>query len=103
MGSPMVFQTAPPQPASNARMTCSPQLVGGPEASQNGFGLRMPANFVERSATRGPQDGQRGAFTIRDRIDYFAAAVGAVTAAEIFLVIDAGGEGPGARLAERRH
>ena len=42
MGSPMVFHTAPPQPASKARMTCSPQLVGGPEASQKGLGLRMP-------------------------------------------------------------
>src|SRR5438132_3215836 len=51
MGSPSVFQTAPPQPASNARMTCSPQLAGGPEASQNGFGQRMPpAKTVVRSA-----------------------------------------------------
>src|ERR1035438_8482921 len=37
MGSPMVFQTAPPQPASKARMTCSPRLAGGPEASQKGL------------------------------------------------------------------
>src|ERR1700678_2348746 len=50
MGSPMVFQTAPPQPASKARMICSPQLVGGPEASQNGFGEWMPAKLVVRSA-----------------------------------------------------
>src|SRR5580698_1250606 len=50
MGSPMVFQTAPPQPASNARMICSPQLVGGPDAKQNGLGLRMPAKLVVRSA-----------------------------------------------------
>src|ERR1019366_8462317 len=50
MGSPRVFQTAPPQPASKARMTCSPQLVGGPEASQKGFGQWMrPAKVVERS------------------------------------------------------
>ena len=42
MGSPMVFHTAPPQPASKARITCSPQLVGGPEASQKGLGQRMP-------------------------------------------------------------
>ena len=53
MGSPMVFQTAPPQPASKARMTWSPQLVGGPEASQKGLGLRMPAKLVERSAMGG--------------------------------------------------
>ena len=46
MGSPMVFQTAPPQPASKARMTWSPQLVGGPEASQNGLGERMPAKLT---------------------------------------------------------
>src|ERR1700722_18489662 len=50
MGSPMVFQTAPPQPASNARATCPPVFVGGPEASQNGFGLVTPANFTLRSA-----------------------------------------------------
>src|SRR5580704_12872364 len=50
MGSPIVFQTAPPQPASNARITCPPVLVGGPEASQNGFGLVIPANFTLRSA-----------------------------------------------------
>ena len=50
MGSPMVFHTAPPQPASKARMTCSPQLVGGPEASQKGLGQRMPAKSVVRSA-----------------------------------------------------
>src|SRR5258708_39734257 len=54
MGSPSVFQTAPPQPASNARMTCSPQLAGGPDASQKGFGQRMPpAKTVVRSAMGG--------------------------------------------------
>src|ERR1700726_203638 len=50
MGSPIVFQTAPPQPASNARITCPAVFVGGPEASQNGFGLVSPANFTFRSA-----------------------------------------------------
>src|SRR6185312_12487915 len=45
----MVFQTAPPQPASKARMTCPAVLVGGPEESQNGFGERMPAKVTERS------------------------------------------------------
>src|SRR5579863_3753773 len=51
MGSPMVFQTAPPHPASNARITWSPQLAGGPDASQNGLGHRMPpAKLVVRSA-----------------------------------------------------
>src|ERR1700683_4200292 len=49
MGSPIVFQTAPPQPASNARMTWPPVLVGGPEASQKGFGERKPQKFTDRS------------------------------------------------------
>src|SRR5271155_2061667 len=63
MGSPIVFQTAPPQPASNARMTCPPVLVGGPEASQNGFGLVIPANFTLRSVIihlRAPPTNHRG-------------------------------------------
>src|ERR1700733_6703249 len=46
----MVFHTAPPQPASKARVTWPPVLVGGPEASQNGLGLVTPANFTVRSA-----------------------------------------------------
>src|ERR1035441_8026952 len=50
----MVFHTAPPHPASNARITCSPQLVGGALANQNGFGHRMPAKFVVRSANAYP-------------------------------------------------
>ena len=49
IGSPMVFQTAPPQPASNARITISPLLEMGQLASQNGLGLRMPAMSVNRS------------------------------------------------------
>src|SRR5205814_5905278 len=47
----MVFQTAPPQPASNARCTCMPELLGGAEASQKGFGERIPAKLMLRSAT----------------------------------------------------
>src|ERR1039457_7453856 len=51
IGSPRVFHTAPPQPASKARITWSPQFAGGPEASQKGFGQRMPpAKFVVKSA-----------------------------------------------------
>src|SRR5580704_10260663 len=46
IGSPIVFHTAPPQPASKARMICSPQLVGGADASQNGLGHWMPQKFV---------------------------------------------------------
>ena len=49
IGSPIVFQTTPPQPASNARATISALLVIGQLASQNGFGLRMPAMSVNRS------------------------------------------------------
>ena len=47
-GSPMVFQTAPPQPASKARMICSPALVGGAEASQKGLRQGMVAKVVSR-------------------------------------------------------
>src|SRR5580658_3684257 len=50
MGSPMVFQTAPPQPASKARITWPAVFDGGPEASQKGFGDSMPQNFTFRSA-----------------------------------------------------
>src|SRR5438034_97222 len=50
IGSPSVFQTAPPQPASNARSTIDPMLVGGADASQNGFGDAMPAKSTLRSA-----------------------------------------------------
>ena len=50
MGSPSVFHTAPPQPASKARMTWSPVLVGGALASQKGLGIVMPAKSMERSA-----------------------------------------------------
>src|ERR1700722_9750474 len=49
MGSPIVFQTAPPQPASKARMTWPPVFVGGPEASQKGFGERRPQKLTDRS------------------------------------------------------
>src|SRR5258706_536475 len=50
---------APPQPASKARMTCSPELVGGALASQNGLGLLMPAKSIERSAMAwGSKDGR---------------------------------------------
>ena len=43
IGSPRVFHTAPPQPASKARSTIDPMFVGGAEASQKGFGDLMPA------------------------------------------------------------
>src|SRR5205085_8194694 len=50
MGSPRVFQTAPPHPASNARSTIEPMFVGGAEASQKGLGDLMPAKATLRSA-----------------------------------------------------
>jgi hypothetical protein len=50
IGSPSVFQTAPPQPASNARSTIEPIFVGGAEASQKGLGDFIPAKLTLRSA-----------------------------------------------------
>src|ERR1700690_4480508 len=50
IGSPIVFQTTPPQPASKARMACPPVLVGGPEASQKGLGLVIPEKLPFRSS-----------------------------------------------------
>src|SRR5262249_51167110 len=50
IGSPSVFHTAPPQPASKARMICSPLFVGGAEASQKGVGLLFPGESIERAA-----------------------------------------------------
>src|SRR5439155_26615012 len=50
IGSPMVFQTTPPQPASNARWHWYAVLEGGPEATQKGLGDLMPARSIVRSA-----------------------------------------------------
>ena len=36
-GSDALTVTAPAQPSRNARRICSPEAVGGPEASRNGF------------------------------------------------------------------
>src|SRR5690242_4198506 len=93
MGSPNVFQTAPPQPASKARITCSPQFVGGAEASQNGFGEWIfPAKRTERSGAiflsgmrclQFLTDREGGAFAVGHGIHHFAAAVDAVAAREI--------------------
>src|SRR5580692_458447 len=86
IGLPSVFQTAPPQPASKARMTWSPVLVGGAEASQKGFGLLMPAKSIDRSAmVRAPRDrlvhAADGELGLGDRVDDLFAAVHAVAAA----------------------
>src|ERR1700720_74809 len=89
MGSPMVFHTAPPQPASKARMICSPQLVGGADASQKGFRHGIPQKVVAnvglgmlRSQPRGNADAC--AFSVGHRIDNFAAPIGAVSTGEEF-------------------
>src|SRR5512140_2667850 len=91
IGSPMVFHTAPPQPASKARITCSPQLVGGPEASQKGLGQRMPAKMVFRSAMRRllvrrvaqSNNGQRGTPAVGHGVHHLAPAVDAIAAGVI--------------------
>src|SRR6187399_2778599 len=65
--SPRVFQTAPPQPASNARLTLYALSVGGAEASQKGLGDLIPRNVVVRSAMSFPQktvDGEGGHFAV---------------------------------------
>src|SRR5579871_3413414 len=87
MGSPMVFHTAPPQPASKARMICSPQLVGGALASQKGLGQRIPAKFVVRSAMvvsirKQRRNAQRRALAIRHGVYDLAASVHTVSTGE---------------------
>src|SRR5277367_2832544 len=93
----MVFHTAPPQPASKARMICSPQLVGGAEASQNGFGDWMPAVFAARlgrvSSGMGRlplgerlHDSDGGTLAVGHGIDYFATAIDAVASGEVFRI-----------------
>src|SRR5262245_33850295 len=67
--SPSVFHTAPPQPASNARLTLYALSVGGAEASQNGLGDSMPRNLVLRSATCLPPRLRAQEFVDRDRRD----------------------------------
>src|ERR1700753_4128674 len=84
MGSPIVFQTAPPQPASKARMTCSPQFVGGADASQKGLRHGMPQKVVfnVRLADMFPlqpcSDADPCTLSICNRVHHLAAAVGTV-------------------------
>src|SRR5579859_2518136 len=96
MGPPRVFHTAPPQPASNARFTWSPQLVGGAEASQKGLGeWILPAKRTERSGTTGwsgmsalQNAAQRlgRAFAVGNGVHDFAATVHAVATREILRI-----------------
>src|SRR6266568_8648 len=87
----MVFQTAPPQPASKARMICSPQFVGGAEASQKGLGHRIPQKLVSRVGLavamlclQPCRDSDTGAFAVGNRIDDLASAIGAIATGKIF-------------------
>src|SRR5215813_8538551 len=94
MGSPIVFQTAPPHPASKARITCSPQLVGGAEASQKGFGEKIfPANLTEISGSgfcsgmgflQKLGDGLGGALAVSNGVNDFPAAVHAISTRKVF-------------------
>src|SRR5215813_12913427 len=91
MGSPMVFHTAPPQPASNARMTWYAVLAGGPEASQNGLGERTPQKLILKSGMSFPprrgfqdlMDALRGFLAVGDGIHHFAASVHAIASRKI--------------------
>src|ERR1700722_2081463 len=82
MGSPMVFQTAPPQPASKARIICSPQLVGGADASQNGLRHSMPQKVLasvgldfDMLHPQPSSDSDSSALPIRHRVHDLAPAV----------------------------
>jgi hypothetical protein len=110
-GSPIVFHTAPPQPASNALQTWYALFDGGADASQKGFGDLMPAQFVARLIMLVPFSVQgsrfrfevwglgfgvlppnhrvnplRRALPIRRGVHHFLAAVDAIAACEIFRV-----------------
>src|SRR5437762_12934653 len=87
IGSPSVFHTAPPHPASNARITCSPQFVGGAEASQNGLRHGIPQKLVSSVGLgldmlhlqpRGNADAR--AFSVRDCVHNLPAPISAITA-----------------------
>src|SRR5580658_10743661 len=97
----MVFHTAPPQPASKARMIISPVLVGGAEASQKGLGEPMaPANLRTRmsgmgGSLRGLENGQRGPLAAGHGIYYFAAAVHAIAGGKVARIGGAAGSGIG--------
>src|SRR5579875_330740 len=88
----MVFHTAPPQPESNARMICSPQLVGGADASQNGLRRRIPAKVVSSvglgilSSEYPRGHPEAGALPIRDSVDHLAAAIRAVATGEVLRI-----------------
>src|SRR5580658_9545805 len=87
----MVFHTAPPHPASKARITCSPVFVGGAEASQNGFGDTMPAKFTARLTSdmrclQSARHRERCPLAICYGIHNFAAAIHAISTGKIFRI-----------------
>ena len=49
----IVLHTIPPQPSSKERLITLPFVPGGPEASTNGFGKRIPLTSMLRSVIRG--------------------------------------------------
>src|SRR4029079_10893696 len=69
IGLPSVFHTAPPQPASNARITCGPEFVGGAEASQKGLGLLIPAKSIDRSGMFRGADRVLRRRALQERVD----------------------------------
>src|SRR5580693_2055434 len=88
----MVFHTAPPQPASKARMIISPVLAGGADASQNGLGqLIFPAKFRTpmsgMSNLRKFQHGYCGALAACYCIHNFAPAVDAIAGGKVTRVV----------------
>src|SRR5271166_948907 len=78
-------------------MACPAVLAGGPEASQNGLGLVIPAKLTFKSAIgylsllawRSPYCSEprvqaaRGCHSLGNRVHDFAAAVGAIATGEI--------------------
>src|SRR5215467_6966143 len=94
MGSPMVFHTAPPQPASKARITWYAVFAGGSEASQKGFGERTPQKSILRSGMGTPSlrrfqrlvNAGCRFFAVGYGIHHFAASVYAVAAREVFRI-----------------
>ena len=85
-----VFHTAPPQPASNARRTWAPELVGGALANQKGLGEWMPQVSVARLglcfislspfSVEEVRDATSGDLALLDRIDDLGALADAITA-----------------------
>jgi hypothetical protein len=89
MGSPIVFHTAPPQPASNARIICSPQFVGGADANQKGLRHGIPAKVVSSVGTLSLQPGGNAnarPLAICNGIHYLASAVRAVSSSKVLRI-----------------